>query len=61
MATNLLKFFSMGSDGVTFLVDALGIGCPVGRVYTWSNEGATGSGLFLSWAMTLGSKSMGFG
>ena len=40
---------------------ALGIGCAAGRVYTWSNEGATGSGLFLSWAVALGSKSIGFG
>ena len=27
MATNLLKFFSIGSDGVAFLVGASGIGC----------------------------------
>ena len=30
-------------------------------MYTWSVEGATGSGFFLSWEMALGSKSMGFG
>ena len=42
---------------------AAGVGCGAGegRIYTWSTEGATGSGLFLSWAVALGSKSMGFG
>ena len=48
MATNLLKFFSMGSDGVAFLVGASGIGCAAGRVYTWSGESAFGSGLFMA-------------
>ena len=51
MATNLLKFFSMGSDGVAFLVGASGIGCAAGRVYTWSGESASGSGLFMAWAV----------
>ena len=52
-----------GSDGLDL---ALGAGAAdfdfaVGSMYTWSAEGATGSGLFLSWAVALGSKSMGFG
>ena len=33
----------------------------VGSMYTWSAEGGTSSGLFLGWAVALGSKSMGFG
>ena len=33
----------------------------VGSMYTRSAEGGTSSGLFLGWAVTLGSKSMGFG
>ena len=51
-ATNLLKFFSIGSDGVAFIVSALGVDCAAGegsmctdRVYTGSMVGATGSGL----------------
>ena len=43
MATNLLKFFSIGSDGVAFMVGASG----VGKMYTWLVEGATGSGLLV--------------
>ena len=42
-----------GAAGFYFSVDE-------GRIYTWLSEGATGSGLFLGWAMALGSKSMGF-
>ena len=59
MATNLLKFFSIGSDdGVAFLVGVLGAGAAgaagfefaagVGRIYTWSVDGASGSGLFMA-------------
>ena len=55
MATNLFKFFSMGSDGLDFLVGALGIGCAAGRGNMYA-----GSGLFWSWAVALGSKFMGF-
>ena len=51
MATNFLKFFSIGSDGVAFLVGASGVGCAVGRVYTRAGEGASGSGLFMAWAV----------
>ena len=43
MATNFLKLFSIGSDGVAFMVGASG----VGKMYTWSVEGATGSGLLV--------------
>ena len=51
MATNLLKFCMAGSDGLAFLVGALGVGCGAGRVYTRSGEGASGSGLFIAWAV----------
>ena len=30
----------------------------VGRIYTWLSEGATGSGVFVSWAVAVVSKSM---
>ena len=33
----------------------------VGSMYTWSAEGATGSGLFLSWAVAVGFNSVGIG
>ena len=53
------------SDGLDLALGAGAAGVEivagVGSMYTWSAEGATGSGLFLSWAVALGSKSMGFG
>ena len=55
MATNLLNFFSMGSDRLDFFVGALGIGCATSRGSMY-----TGSGLFWGWAVALGSKFMGF-
>ena len=67
MATNFLKFFSIGSDGVAFMVGAsgvncaAGVGCAAGRVYTGSREDAAGSGLFLGWAMAPGYRFMGIG
>ena len=54
MATIFLMFCSIGSDGVPFIVGALGVGCVVGRIYS-------SSGLLFGGAMTLGSKSMGIG
>ena len=51
MATNFLKFFIIGSDGVAFLVGASGVGCAEGRVYTRSREGASGSVMFMAWAV----------
>ena len=50
MATNLLKFCMAGSDGLAFLVGASGVGCAacVGKMYTLSVEGATGSGLLVA-------------
>ena len=33
----------------------------VGSMYTWSSEGATGSGFLVSWAVAVVSKPMGFG
>ena len=56
VATNLLKFCMVDSDGLTFLVGASGVGCAacVGKMYTWSVEGATGSGLLVAWAVAVG-------
>ena len=47
VATNLLKFCMAGSDGLAFVVGVLGLDCVagVGKIYTWSVEGATGSGV----------------
>ena len=48
---------------MAFVVGVLGVDCVagVGKMYTWSVEGATGSELFLGWAVALESNSMGFG
>ena len=56
MATSFLKFFSIGSEGVAFIVGASLVGCGAGggRIYTWSVEGATGSGHLVSWAVAVG-------
>ena len=54
MATNILMFCSIGSDGVVFIVGASGVGCAVGRIYYSSR-------LLLGGTVTLGSKSMGIG
>ena len=52
-----------GSDGLTFLVGASGVGCAacVGKIYTWSVEGVAGSGLFVAWAVAVGFNSVGNG
>ena len=58
MATNLLMFCSTSiANGVAFPVGASG----VGRIYTWSVEGATGSGLLVAWAVAVGFSFMGIG
>ena len=58
MATNFLKFCSIANDGLALAlaagVGSSGIGCAAGRIYT-------GSGMFLGWAVALGSKYMGIG
>ena len=68
MATNFLMFCSTGiTDGVAFVVGVLGVDCAAGvicaagRVYNGFGEDAVGSGLFLGWALALGSKFMGIG
>ena len=50
----------VGSDWVAFVLGASGVGCAsdVGRIYTWSMEGATGSGLLVAWEVTVGFNSV---
>ena len=57
MATNFLRFCRAGSvNGMAFAVGVSGVACSAGVGMMW-----TGSGLFLGWAVTLGSKFMGIG
>ena len=46
----------LGADAAGFDFSA-----GVGSMYTWSSEGATGSGLFWGWAVALGFNFMGIG
>ena len=58
MATNFLKFCSMGStNGVAFGDGVLGVDCVAGegRIYIWLVEGVTGSGHLVAWAVEWGS------
>ena len=50
-------------NGVAFLVGASGVGNASGasRIYTWSVEGATCSGLLEAWAVVVGFSFMGIG
>ena len=62
MATNFLNFCRTGSAiDVAFVVGVLGVDCVAGegRIYTWSVEGATGSGNLVAWAVALGFSFMG--
>ena len=63
MATNLLKFCMADSDGLAIALGASGVGRASGvcRIYTWSVEGATGSGLLVAWAVVVGFNSVGNG
>ena len=63
MATNLLKFCMAGSDGLAFGdgVSSVGYASGVGKMYTWSVEGATGSGFLVAWIVSLGFSFMGIG
>ena len=64
-AANLLKFCMACSNGLDLPLGAGAAGfdfaAGVGSMYTWSAEGATGSGLFLSWAVVVGFNSVGIG
>ena len=64
MATNFLNFCRTGSAiDVAFVVCVLGVDCVVGvgKMYTWSVEGATGSGHLVAWAVAVGFNSVGIG
>ena len=65
MATSFLKFCSMAASGLDLPLGAGAAGfdfsAGVGSMYTWSSEGATGSGLFWGWAVALGFNFMGIG
>ena len=64
MATSSLNF-CMADSGLDLLLGAGAAGfdfvAGVGSMYTWSSEGATGSGVLVSWAVAMVSKPMGFG
>ena len=64
MATNFLNFCRTGSAiDVAFPVGAPGVGCAAGegRIYTWSVEGAIGSGFLVAWTVAVGFNSKGNG
>ena len=57
VATNFLNFCRTSSAiDVAFVVGVLGVGRVTGegRIYTWSVEGATGSGYLVAWAVAVG-------
>ena len=56
MATSFLRFCRAGNvDGMAFAsavgAGSSGKGCAAGSVYTRSEEGASGNGLFVAWAV----------
>ena len=63
MATSSLMFCMTCSDGLDLPLGAgavgfdfvAGVGCGAGedRIYTWSTEGATGSGYLVAWAVAV--------
>ena len=44
---------ALGAVGFEFAA-GVGYGAGEGRIYTWSMEGATGSGLLVAWAVAVG-------
>ena len=62
MTTSFLNF-CMADSGLDLALGAAGFefAAGVGSMYTWSPEGATGSGYLVSWAVAVVSKSIGFG
>ena len=63
MATNFLRLFKASSARLALVVGSSRVGCGAGggRIYTWSVEGATGSGHLVAWAVALGFSFMGIG
>ena len=63
MTTNFLKFCTSSVDGLASVVGASCVECAVrlGRMCTWSEEGASDSGLLVARAVALGSNFVGSG
>ena len=65
MATNFLMFCNTSSDGLDLPLGAgaSDVGCDAGegRIYTWSVEGAIGSGHLVAWAVAVGFSFKGIG
>ena len=64
MATSFLRFCRISSDGLDFMVGASGVLCwdwDADRIYTWSVEGATGSGFLVAWVVAMGFNYVGIG
>ena len=51
--TNFLKYCTGSADGIDSALGAgaSGVNCAAGMIYTRSREGASGSGLFVAWAV----------
>ena len=63
MATSSLNF-CMADSGLDLPLGAAGVLCwdwDAGRIYTWSVEGAAGSGFLVAWAVAVGFSFKGIG
>ena len=60
MATNFLWYCTCNADGVEG-VSCVECAVGLGKLCTWSGEGAAGSGLLVAWAVALGFKVFGSG
>ena len=63
MATNFLKYYTGSADGMALAVGFSFVNCAagLGRMCTWSREGAAGNGLLGAWAVELGFNFVGNG
>ena len=55
MATNFLKYYTGSADGMALAVGVSCVDCAagLGRMCTWSREGAAASGLLGAWEVAL--------